>query len=188
LATPRPVRIPRTVSVPAQTPLAAEPTAPAVPADLLAAIPRERRVNEYGSQRAVRITLVYVVALAALYAGFVLYDRTAPGGMASPTENGILLLTALFATFAAVGVFYTLTPAPRGVEVMDSGVVVVGRWGRRRSLPPIGQLSVRVVRRYPIGWLNNEAVELVEVWAPDLPVRSYLADAGLFAGASASPR
>lgn len=143
-------------------------------------------MNENGSRRVLRITVVYVVVLAALYAAFVVYDRAAPGGSSSPTENGILLLTVLFAAFCAVGVLYTLTPAPRSIEVRDSGVVVVGRWGRRRTLPPIGELSVRVVRRYPVGWLNDEAVELVEVWGPTLPVRGYLVDAGLFAGAATS--
>jgi hypothetical protein len=144
------------------------------------------RPNSGGSQRAVRVTVLYLVVLAALYVGFVLYDRTAPGGGASPEANGVLLFTAIFAVFGVVGVVVTLTPAPRGIEVAGDRVVVVGRWGGRRTLPALEHLSFRVVRRYPAGALSATAVELIEIWARGVPMRSYLVEADLLAGATAS--
>jgi hypothetical protein len=67
-------------------------------------------------------------------------------------------------------------------------VTVVGRWGRRQRLPRLEELSVSVVRRYPAGWLAGDPVELVELWGEDVPARSYLVEADLFAGAVVSPR
>ncbi len=146
------------------------------------------RENQAGTQRAVRLTAVYLVALAVLYGGFVLYDRTTPGGSVSPASNGLLTFTLIFVAFAAVGTYFALTPAPRAVEVAPDHVTVVGRWGRRRELPPLEKLSLRVVRKYSAGWLSSSPVELVEVWAENVPVRSYLADARLFEGVPTSPK
>ncbi|HYA54995.1 MAG TPA: hypothetical protein VEG42_05275 [Thermoplasmata archaeon] len=143
----------------------------------------EVRPNVGGSKRAFRVAVLFLVALAALYAGFAVYDRTAPGGSGSPATNGLWLFTAVFAVFAIVGIVYSLTPAPRFVEVATSRLTVVGRWGRRRRLPPMERLSIRVVRRYAPGFLSDRYVELVEVWGTDTPVRSYLVEEGIFSGA-----
>jgi hypothetical protein len=147
-----------------------------------------RRPNRGGTQRAVRLTIVYLVILGAMYVGFVADDQLVPGGTSSAAENGLLVFTGILALFAAAGMYFTLTPAPRSVELAEDRLTVVGRWGRRRRFPPIGRLSVRVVRRYPEGWLAHEAVELVEVWGDDAPVRSYLVSAELFSGAVVSTR
>ena len=146
-------------------------------------VPRiERRVNVGGSQRAVRITAVFVATLAALYVAFVLYDRTAPGGTSSPEGNGILLFTVIFVLFAFGGAVYSLTPAPRAVEVEPGAVTIVGRWGGRRRLPSLDRLAVGVVHRYPAGWLSSRPVELVELSGEDVRRRSYVVEAGLFEG------
>jgi len=128
-----------------------------------------------------------VAALAVLYASFVLYDRTAPGGSSSAAGNGVLLFTFLFVAFALGGAIYTLTPAPRAVEVTPDRTTIVGRWGSRRTLPRLGLLSVSVVRRYPAGWLANTPVELIVLWGEGVPGRSYLVDAQLLEGAAAPP-
>jgi hypothetical protein len=183
LASPRAVRIPRPrTNTPASLgtgPAKERPKTPSTP-------PSEVRPNVGGFQRAVRLTMVFVVALTLLYAGFVLYDRTVPGGTSSVTGNGILVFTGVFLLFAAGGTLYSLTPAPRSLEVYPDRVTVVGRWGRRRTLPPLEQLYVIVVRRYPAGLLSSNPVELVEVSGADTPRRSYLADASLFDGANPS--
>ena len=183
MATPRAVRIPRSPSL-------APPSSDGEPLEprALTGAGSERRTNVGGSQRAVRLAVLFVVALALLYAGFVLYDRSAPGGTAPAAENGVLLFSVVFVILAVGGALFTLTPAPRAVEVGSDRVVVVGRWGRRRQLPALGQLSFRVVRRYPVGWLAGSPVELVEIWGEGIPIRGYLVDAELFAGANASPR
>ena len=184
MATPRAVRIPRS-----------RPSPPAVQApagpnedEVLGKGTRAHRPNVGGSQRALRLAALYVVALGVLYLGFLLYDRTAPGGTAPAAGNGVLLFTALFVGFALVGALYTLHPAPRGVEVEADHVTVVGRWGRRCRLAPLELLSVSVVRRYPEGWLASTPVELIELWGEGVPTRSYLVEAGLFAGATVSLR
>ena len=182
MAAPRAVRIPRPRTAPT-----ALSDGTASEAEASAADPKyELRPNVAGSQRALRLTVVFVVALSALYAAFVLYDRTAPGGTSAVTENGVLFFTVLFALFLLVGALYSLTPAPRAIEVSPDRVVVVGRWGRRRVFPPLERLSVVVVRRYPSGWLADGPVELVEVSGDDTPRRSYLVDTAVFAGARPS--
>jgi hypothetical protein len=148
----------------------------------------DRRQNVGGSQRVVRVTIVYLVALVALYAGFVLYDRSAPGGSAAPESNGVLLFTGIFLAFALAGALLTLHPAPRAVVVAPDRVTVVGRWGSRRVLPPLDSLSSRAVRRYPVGWLSDAPVEQVELWGPDAPLRTYLVEDGLFRGAKVTDR
>jgi len=149
--------------------------------------PRERRTNRGGTQRATRVALVYVITLAALYLGLLLYGRTAPGGIVSFGSEVGLLFAGLFAAFAVVGALLALTPAPRFLDVTADRVVVIGRWGRVHRLPPLPQLSLRVVRRYSENWLSEEPVELIEVWAEGVPVRSYLASADLFSGAVRAP-
>ena len=183
MANPRAVRIPRSRTQPPPAGVWRGPDdheAPEVQT-------RERRTNVGGSQRAIRLTLLYVAALAVLYASFVLYDRTAPGGSSSAAGNGVLLFTFLFVAFAVGGAIYTLTPSPRGVEVAPDRTTIVGRWGFRRTLPRLELLSVSVVRRYPTGWLASTPVELIVLWGEDVPGRSYLVDAQLFEGAAAPP-
>ena len=180
MATSRPVRIVR----PRATPSAPLPAGPSVASEPSA--PRTaptHRPNRAGSQRVIRLSTFYVVVLAALYLGLVLYGRTAPGGSSSAELAYVLLFTAVFAAFALGGILVTLTPAPRSVEVATDHVTVVGRWGRRHRFPPLDRLHVRVARRYPAGILASEPVESVEVWGDDTPVRSYLVGAELFEGA-----
>ena len=188
MATSRPVRIPRTTLRPAPTLRAEPPAEPEPPSTSTARLPGEWRPNVGGSQRALRVTLLYLLVLGALYVGFLLYDRTAPGGTASPATNGVLVLTGLFAAFALVGSFYTLTPAPRGIEVAADHVTVVGRWGRRRVFPSLEQLSFRVVRHYPPSLLAETTVELIELWGRGVPVRGYLVGEELFTGATPAER
>jgi hypothetical protein len=180
VATPRAVRIPRARPSSASQPAPKEvPVARDVPHG-----PRpEVRPNLGGSQRAIRLSVLFVGTLAALYAAFVLYYRTAPGGTAPPEGNGVLVFTAIFVLFAVAGAVYSLTPAPRAVEVEAEGVTVIGRWGRRRRLPRLELLSVGVVRRYPVGFLSDRPVELIELSGEDVRRRSYLVEPDVFAGA-----
>jgi hypothetical protein len=184
VATPHAVRIPRAPLPPRSVPVPPEqlPAAVSAPADSK----REHRVNVGGTQRAIRITALFVGTLAALYAAFVLYDRTAPGGTASPTGNGVLLFTGIFVVFAVGGALYALTPAPRALEVESGRVTVIGRWGQRRRLPRLELLSVGVVRRYPAGWLSDRPVDLIELAGEDTRRRSYLVESGLFDGAKSA--
>jgi len=188
LATSRAVRIPRASARAQKVPRATSPREAEETPKRTPEPPAEWRANTAGSQRAIRITVLYLVILVALYIGFVLYDRTAPGGTASPLVNGVLLFSVLFAALALTGVYATLTAAPRGIEVTRDRVTVVGRWGRRRTFPPLEQLSFRVARRYSAGFLTDSAVVHLEIWGKGFPVRSYLVSEELFAGAVRSER
>jgi len=185
VATSRPVRIPRSraprASGAAPTDAASEPAPRVVPSVA-------RRANVAGTQRAIRLSALFVGVLGALYAAFALYARDAPGGAASPATNGLLLFTVIFVLFAVVGAVYSLSPAPRSIEVANDRVTVVGRWGRRTNLPPLDRLWVSVARSYRAGFFSNADVKLVEVWADDTPRRSYLVDAELFSGAQSPGR
>jgi len=188
VADSRAVRIPRSRSASQEPERSDEPPEPVAPGVPGGTSPRELRQNAGGSTRATRLATFYVVVLTVFYVGFVLYDRTAPGGTSSVVENGILLFTGLFILLAAAGALYALNPAPRSVEVTDKHVTVVGRWGRRRELPPLSMLSFSVVQRYPAGWLAPTPVELIELWGENVPNRSYVVDPELFQGANRAAR
>jgi hypothetical protein len=184
VATPRVVRIPRSrtsVSV-VRVPIR-RPEGRGTPGEST----RERRPNTGGTQRAVRLALLFVVTLALLYTGFVLYDRSAPGGTAPPQTNGLLEFTGFFLAIGAGGAAVSLTSAPRAVEVGPDRVIVVGRWGRRRTFPRLDMLSIHVVHRYPVSWLAETPVDVVELWGEDTPRRSYLMESELLRGAKSTP-
>ena len=149
--------------------------------------PVDRRRNRSGTQRAVRLTVLYLVALLALYLAFVAYGRSAPGGSSTGAQQEMLLFAGFAVFLGAFGVVFSLTPAPRAIEVSSRHLVVVGRWGHRTVWPPIGETTVRVVRRYSAGVLSSSAVESVEVWSTGRRPRSYLVEEGLFSPLAATP-
>ena len=109
MTSPRPIRIPR--SVPATTPTSESTGAGAV--DSARTPATVRHPNRGGTQRAVRLTGVYLGCLAALYLGFLLLDRTVPGGTSSPAGNGLFAFSALAGLLAVGGTLLSLHPAPR---------------------------------------------------------------------------
>ncbi len=161
MATPRAVRIPR--SPPAAVAPGPEPSAPPVPDASAPSRSIERRENRAGRQRALRLTTIYLGALLAMYLGFVALDRLSPGGTSATATDGLYLFTGLAALLAIGGSVVTLGPAPRAIEVGAAAVIVVEWTGRRRTFPPLADLRVDVVRRYPSGWLSRDPVEAVEL-------------------------
>jgi hypothetical protein len=176
VAFPRAVRIPRSPGPP-PTP---GPDASAVPPSRAAARAAavDRRPNRAGAQRALRLAGIYLAALAVMYVAFVDLDRSGPGGTGTAAETGLLYFTLVAAALAVGGVLVTLSPVPRAVEVHPSAVVVVEWTGRRRSFPPLEELRVQVVRRYPRGFLSSETVEAVELFDRNGP-RTYQLTEGL---------
>jgi len=173
VASSRAVRIPRAGPPGGTAPeSAAPPSGP--PTE-----PSTRRVNRAGAQRAVRLTGIYLVCLAALYAGFVLLQRTTPGGTSSGAGNGLDAFTVLAVILAVGGAVVSLHPAARYVETSATSTVVVGRWGRRHTYPPIGQLSTREIRRYPAGILSNVPVVSVEIAGGPSGRATFLLEEGL---------
>ena len=119
--------------------------------------------NRAGTQRAVRLTLLYVVFLAVLYGVFLGLDRTAPGGGSAGASAGLWGFSLVALVLGVGGALFALSQAPRGVEVGPTATVVVGRWGLRRAFPPVGQLAIREVRHHPAGILSSAPVVAVEL-------------------------
>jgi hypothetical protein len=92
---------------------------------------------------------------------------------------GLLYFTIFAALLAVAGVLIALGAAPRALEVSPTAVVVEGRWGRRRSFPPLDALRVEVVRRYPAGFLSGDPVESVEIGDGRRGRRTYQLGVGL---------
>ncbi|MGA9840285.1 MAG: hypothetical protein WBE40_04645 [Thermoplasmata archaeon] len=179
MATPRAVRIRRSSPEPeTAAPLAG--ATPAPPAAGPAAVPGvERRENRGASQRAFRLTAIYLVALVALYLVFVLVDRDAPGGTGPAAATGLLYFTAFASALAVGGVVICFGSVPRAVEVSESATVVVEWWGRRRAFPPLAELHAEVVRRLPPGLLSSRPVEMMELGERRKGRRTYQFEEGL---------
>lgn len=131
-------------------------------------------------QRARRLTLIYVVALAALYLGFSILARGTAGGGSAGSAGDLRLFGAVALVLAFAGAFLTLGSAPSAVELGDGPIVIVGAYGTRRTFRRGPELSVRVVRRYPAGWLSPGPVESTEIVSGGVR-RTYLLDAGTLA-------
>jgi len=138
-----------------------------------------RRSNLAGTQRVVRLSAVYLIVLAALYTAFSLYSRSSPAGSTAGAQAALLEFGLVALALAVAGTLLTLTPAPRAIEAIPEGFVVVGRWGQRTEWSPLDQVIVRLVRRYPPGLLSEEAVDSVEVSGGRVRRRSYLVQEGL---------
>lgn len=128
-----------------------------------------------------RLTLIYLVAVALLYVLF-LASAEAASRSRGPGPNFDLLLFGVAALgFALAGALIALHPAPRRIEIAPSAITVVGRWGHRTEWTPRAQLTFRRVRRFAAGILSRDPVESVELSVPGRPPRTYLVTEGLFA-------
>ncbi len=176
---PRAVRIPRAGT-------AGSATGPRSPESgpLPASIPLDRVPNRAGTQRVVRLTALYLIALAALYLAFALYARSAPGGTSSAGQIELLEFTIVALAIGVAGAILTLTPAPRAILRRVDGFTVVGRWGRATEWTPLREITVRRVRRYPAGFLSEAPVESLEVSGAGHRAHSYLLEAGIVAETS----
>jgi len=171
---PRAIRIPRAGRAEGST--AADPRKEPPPGEGPATV---RRINTAGTQRAVRLTLFYLLFLALLYVGFVLLDRAAPGGASSGAATGVDVFSVLAAALAVGGSLLSLHPAPRYLETSDDATVVVGRWGMRHEYPPIGRIETRLLRRYSAGLLSRSPVISVELSGGPSPQATFLLEEGL---------
>ncbi|MGA8542569.1 MAG: hypothetical protein WB947_03385 [Thermoplasmata archaeon] len=182
MASPRAIRIPRSTGAPApQESSSATPvTAPAAtdastPSDATV----DRRRNQAATERAYRLAAIYLGTLLALYAIFVVLDRTGPGGSSAAVETGLISFTAIAAAIGAAGALIAITPAPRAIELRPASFVVVEWWGHRRTFPPIDELQVTVLRRFPASFLSSRPVESVELGSRATGRKIYQFEAGI---------
>jgi hypothetical protein len=122
-----------------------------------------RRDNGPAVARAWRIASIYIAALVAMYAGFLGLEFRSSGAGGALAIDGLLVFSGVAAALAVAGLVLTLAPVPRAVEVTSARVVVVEWAGRRREFPPLGQLRVEVLRRYPPSFLSGTEVEAIEL-------------------------
>ncbi len=170
MGTDRAVRIPRG---------AAAAAGPQSPPD---AAGRSLRENRGGSRRAARVAVTYAGSIAALTAILAGYAAAAPEASGPGVAAGVELFLAVAVVLAALSAVYALTPAPRRLEVGADAVVVVGRWGRRRTWGPRAQLRVEVVRRIPPGFFSPGPVEVVRLADRLGRSATYELEAGLLDG------
>ncbi len=158
---PRPVRIVR--SGPGRARAARLPPSAADAATAGGGTRPARRENRGGTRRVQRLALLFVVGVAVLFATLAQYASTLPAGRGPGTGQAVEAFAGLGLAVAAGGVVLTLASAPRAVEFGPGAVVVVGRFGRRHRFPPREDLSVRLLRRYPAGFLSDSEVDAVEL-------------------------
>ncbi len=168
MSSPRAVRIART-SRPAE-PASARPSEPAA----------TFRPNRAGTQRAFRLSLIFLVALAALYGGFVAEQRGVAGASSPGGLFDLYFFTAVTAVVGVVGTLVAVGQAPRGVELSSERTVLVGRFGGRRTFPPIGPLHLRLVRSYRSGLLSSAPVAVYELSPEKGASRTVLLEEGIF--------
>lgn len=161
MVAPRAVRIPRAS---AAAPSTGSPSSDAPAASAAAPDVVDRRPNRAGIRRATRISTIYLGALLIMYIGFVLLDRAGPGGTGPSATPGLLWFSGVAALLGLAGFLVTFWPVARAVEIRPAAVTIVESTGRRRTFPPLPELRVDVVRRYPAGVLAPEPVEVVQVY------------------------
>ena len=102
-------------------------------------------------------------------------DASHPG-----VQEGLALFLGVAVLLIVGSAIFALSPAPRYVDVTDTTVVVVGRWGTRRTYGPLSALSPRVLKHFPDGMLSSRSVDMVEVGDPHGRRRVYQVESGLF--------
>jgi hypothetical protein len=168
MQSPRAVRIPR----------AGPPRPEAAPAP--APAPGTFRPNRAGTQRATRLSVLFLVVLAALYVGFVLVQRGAVGATSPGGRFDLYFFTAITAAVAVVGVVVAIGQAPRGIEVTAAATVVVGRFGTRSAFPALGTFPIRQVRSYRTAFLSSTPVAVYELAPARGASRTLLIEQGIF--------
>jgi hypothetical protein len=175
----RPVRVARSPGAGRERPVRL-PVGRAGPAGTPTREVVERRPNAGATRRVVRLSLAFLVGIAAVYGGLFALDWASPFAGSPGSSQGLLLAGVLAAAVAAIGVVLTLGAAPRAVEFSAGVTVVVGRFGRRYRFPGRDRLTTIVRRRLPSGLLSPVSLEVVEL-SGGSSRRSFLVDEGLFA-------
>ena len=138
----------------------------------------ERRENVGARRRAIRLSLLYGIGLAAVYAALVASAQTAPSGGSAGSSEDLLLAGLLAAALAAAGALVALGAAPRAVVVGEDVTVVIGRFGHRYRYPGRARLRTTVLQRVPAGLLSPVPLESVEL-AGGSSRRAFLIEEGL---------
>jgi len=120
----------------------------------------QRFTNSAGSTRALRTFLMFLIALAVIYAIFMDFAVTTAATGANSTVEAVL--TASVAIALVFGWWVTLGQAPTVAYVQGDRLVVHERTGTHRRFPLEG-LRVTLLRSNGRGLLGPDATEFVEL-------------------------
>jgi hypothetical protein len=129
-----------------------------------------------------RIYLLYLVALVALYAFFLELDVHSTAAGTSINESGVLGFTLVAIALAIVGAWMTLGQAPRGALIGPNEIIVTERWGRQVGFPPADEIKIRLVRRHSRGLLSPQPTATVLVMTQAGARRTYVIDESMLPG------
>jgi len=168
-------------------PAPAEPSAePAAAPPTSVGPPAEVRLNTGATRRAVRLSVVFVLGIAGVYALLVALTFAGPAAGSAGASQGLLWSGVAAVLVAVAGAVVSLGSAPRAVELGEGSTVVVGRFGHRYAFPGRYQLRTTVLRRFRAGPMSPVPMESVEI-AGGTSRRSFLIDEGLLATAGHDP-
>lgn len=129
-----------------------------------------------------RIYLLYILALVALYGFFLELDVRSTVAGTSINESGILGFTLVALALAGVGAWMTLGQAPRGARIGPREIIVTERWGREVTFPPADEIKIRLVRRHGRGVLSPQPTATVLVMTLAGARRTYVIDEQMLPG------
>jgi hypothetical protein len=183
----RPVRIARR-----RTPVTSVPYAPTPRERRAAARAREladfeTRINRGATRRAIRVSILYEVAIGAMYTVYYVLTEFSLEGASGRMQYQLDVLGGFAVVLAVLGPVLTFASAPTAFEVSPRYTLVRGRFRRLREFPPLDGVMVRRVRRFPVSFYSPEPVDLVELRAGDESAR-YFVEEGLLPITEEGPR
>jgi len=128
----------------------------------------------------VRTTILYLAVVLILTVLLTALDLASVDASHPGVQQGLELFLGVAALLIVGSAIFALSPTPRYVEVGEDTVVVVGRWGTRRTFGPLADLAPRVLKHFPDGLLSSRSVDLVEVGDRSGHRRTYQVESGLF--------
>jgi hypothetical protein len=170
----RPIRIAR-ASPPAPASGARGPVPPGA-----RGAPAATRIENTAAMRwAMRLGLLYALAVMVGYYLFLVLGEAAPGGRTAAGLDDLAALGILAAVIAAVGFVVILRGAPRAFEAGDDGWTVLERFGGPRRFPASPDLTIRRRRTFR-GGLAPAPIVSVQIGSGPR-VRTYWIDESLLA-------
>ncbi len=152
------------------------PSAPP-PGATRASPPSRRLENTAASRWAMRLGLLYALAVMAGYYLFLVLGEAAPGGRSAAELDDLAVLGILAALIAAAGFAVILRGAPRAIELRPDGWIVLERFGGSRYYPTSREFRFRRKRTFR-GGLAPAPVASVQIGSGPV-LRTYWIDESL---------
>jgi hypothetical protein len=138
----------------------------------------ERRENRAATVRAMRLSIIYVFGVAAVYLLLAGLARLSSAGTSAGGSADLLAFGVVALVIALAGIVVALGQVPRAVLLGEEETIVVGRFGRQYVFPGRHRLQLTVHQRFPAGLLSPTALESVEIGG-GTSRRSFVLEEGL---------